>query len=45
MTWTSYHGVADIHGYLEYLAKTYPSICSAHDIGYSHQRRPIKMLK
>jgi carboxypeptidase A4 len=45
MTWQSYHRVADIHGYLDYLAQTYPDLCSVSSIGNSVEGRPIKMIK
>ncbi|XP_059478461.1 carboxypeptidase B-like [Neocloeon triangulifer] len=44
-TLQSYHRVADIHGYLDYLAQTYPDICSVQTIGSSVEGRPIKMIK
>lgn len=45
MTWNAYHRVEDIDGYLEYLAKTYPEICSVKTIGFSVQNRPLKVLR
>jgi len=45
MTWQSYHRVNDIHGYLDYLAQTYPDICSVTTIGKSVEGRPLKMIK
>ena len=45
MTWTSYHRLSDIHGYLEYLAKTYPDLCSVQEIGTSHLGNSLKVLR
>ncbi|XP_077290414.1 carboxypeptidase B-like [Arctopsyche grandis] len=45
LTWKQYHRVSDIHGFLDYLATTYPSICSVHTIGTSHEGRPLKVLR
>ncbi|RZC37365.1 carboxypeptidase B-like [Asbolus verrucosus] len=45
MTWQAYHRYADIQGYLDYLATTYPDLCSVQTIGYSIQNKPIKLLK
>lgn len=45
MTWQSYHRIADIHGYLDFLAATYPNICSVQVIGSSLQGQPLKVLK
>lgn len=45
MTWNAFHRSEDIYGYLDYLAKTYPEICSVKDIGYSVQNRPLKVLR
>ncbi|XP_023248305.1 carboxypeptidase B-like [Copidosoma floridanum] len=45
MEWTSYHRLEDIHGYLDYLANTYPHICSVMTIGKSVEGRPLKVLR
>ncbi|CAO1387518.1 unnamed protein product [Diamesa serratosioi] len=45
MTWTSYHRLSDIHGYLEYLAKTYPDLCSVQEIGKSNLGKSLKVLR
>lgn len=45
MTWNAYHRAEDINGYLDYLAKTYPEICSVQTIGFSTQNRPLKVLR
>ncbi|XP_054729211.1 interaptin [Anastrepha obliqua] len=45
LTWKAYHRLADIHGFFDYMAKTYPDICSVETIGYSLQKRPLKILK
>lgn len=45
MTWAAYHRTADIHGYVDYLAKTYPELCSVQSIGNSKEGRPLKLLR
>ncbi|KAK6629899.1 hypothetical protein RUM43_003720 [Polyplax serrata] len=45
MTWQMYHRMADIHGYLDYLTATYPNVCSQETIGYSVEKKPLKVLK
>lgn len=45
LTWQAYHRLNDIHEYLDYLAGTYPQICTVQTIGNSVQGRPIKLLK
>lgn len=45
MTWTAYHRLGDIHGYLDYLAKSYPNLCSVRTIGSSIENRPLKVLR
>lgn len=30
---------------MDYMAKTYPDICSTEIIGYSVEKRPLKILK
>lgn len=45
MTWTNFHQTADIMGYLEYLAKTYPNLCSVQNIGKTIEGRPLKVLR
>jgi hypothetical protein len=45
MTWQSYHRLADMHGYLDYLAQTYPQLVSVQTIGSSVEGRPLKVLK
>lgn len=45
MTWTAYHRLTDIHGYLDFLATTYPDLCSVRTIGKSFEGRPMKMLR
>ncbi|XP_037931922.1 carboxypeptidase B-like [Teleopsis dalmanni] len=45
LTWQAYHRLDDIHGFFDYLAKTYPDICTVETIGYSIQKRPLKILK
>ncbi|KAH9630240.1 hypothetical protein HF086_012425 [Spodoptera exigua] len=45
MTWKQYHRLEDIHGFMDYLAKTYPSIVSVKTIGKSHEGRDLKMLR
>lgn len=43
MEWTSYHRLEDIHGYLDYLADTFPDVCSVVTIGHSVEGRPLKV--
>ncbi|KAG8238263.1 hypothetical protein J437_LFUL016443, partial [Ladona fulva] len=45
MTWQSYHQMSDMHGYLDYLAQTYPQMCSVITIGQSIEGRALKVLK
>ncbi|KAJ9594113.1 hypothetical protein L9F63_014429 [Diploptera punctata] len=45
MTWHSYHRLADIHGFLDYLAQTYPQLVSVETIGNSIEGRPLKVVK
>ena len=44
LTWKQYHRLSDIHGFLDYLAVTYPAICSVQSIGNSHEGRPLKVF-
>lgn len=44
MTWQHYHRASDMHGWLDYLAKTYPDACSVQVIGTSVEGRPLKVL-
>jgi hypothetical protein len=45
MNWTSYHRLADIYGYMSYLAATYPSLVSLINIGSSYEKRPLYVLR
>ncbi|XP_015433604.1 PREDICTED: carboxypeptidase B-like [Dufourea novaeangliae] len=45
MEWTSYHRLQDIHTYLDYLAETFPAVCSVVSIGNSVEGRPLKVLR
>ncbi|OAD61119.1 Carboxypeptidase B [Eufriesea mexicana] len=45
MEWTSYHRLEDIHGYLDYLAETFPDVCSVVSIGNSVEGRPLKVIR
>ncbi|KAI4456604.1 protease family m14 carboxypeptidase ab [Holotrichia oblita] len=45
MTFDSYHRLSDIHGFLDYLAVTYPTYCKVYVIGSSVQGRPLKVLR
>ncbi|KAG7188823.1 hypothetical protein KM043_008431 [Ampulex compressa] len=45
MEWTSYHRLDDIHGYLNYLADSFPNICSVMNIGNSVEGKPLKVLR
>ncbi|XP_034244843.1 carboxypeptidase A4-like [Thrips palmi] len=44
MTWQHYHRAADMAGWVDYLAKTYPDTCEAMVIGNSLEGRPLKVL-
>ena len=43
MEWSSYHRLEDIHGFLDYLAQTFPDLCSVMTIGNSVEGRPLKV--
>jgi len=45
MTWQHYHRAQDIFGFLDYVAQTYPDVCSLQTIGNSVEGRPLKVLK
>ncbi|XP_015522425.1 carboxypeptidase B [Neodiprion lecontei] len=45
MEWSSYHRLDDITGYLDYLAQTFPDLCSVMTIGNSVEGRPLKVLR
>lgn len=45
LTWVAYHRLADIDSYLKYLVATYPDLCSVQTIGYSVERRPLKVIR
>ncbi|XP_047535633.1 carboxypeptidase B-like [Vanessa atalanta] len=45
MTWKQYHRLEDIHGFMDYLAKTYPKIISVNTIGTSYEGRDLKVLR
>ncbi|CAH2093050.1 unnamed protein product [Euphydryas editha] len=45
MTWKQYHRLEDIHGFMDYLAKTYPKIVSVNTIGKSYEGRDLKVLR
>ncbi|XP_039756453.1 carboxypeptidase B-like [Pararge aegeria] len=45
MTWKQYHRLEDIHGFLDYLAKTYPKIVSVNTIGKSYEGKDLKILR
>ncbi|XP_043264933.1 carboxypeptidase B-like [Colletes gigas] len=45
MEWSSYHRLEDIHTYLDYLAETFPDVCSVVSIGNSVEGRPLKVLR
>ncbi|XP_026675212.1 carboxypeptidase B-like [Ceratina calcarata] len=45
MEWTTYHRLEDIHGYLDYLAQTFPDVCSVVSIGNSVEGRPLKVIR
>lgn len=43
MEWSSYHRLEDIHGFLDYLAQTFPDLCSVMTIGTSVEGRELKV--
>lgn len=43
MTWKQYHRLEDIHGFLDYLATTYPAKISVRSIGKSFEGRDLKV--
>ncbi|KAI4504475.1 hypothetical protein M0802_000025 [Mischocyttarus mexicanus] len=45
MEWSSYHRLDDIYGYLDFLAQTYPDVCSVMNIGNSVEGRPLKVIR
>lgn len=45
MTWTAYHRLSDINMYLDFMAKSYPNLCSVQDIGRSIENRALKVLR
>ncbi|XP_008556359.1 carboxypeptidase B isoform X2 [Microplitis demolitor] len=45
MEWSSYHRLEDIHGFLDYLADTFPDLCSVMTIGNSVEGRALKVLR
>ncbi|XP_049948177.1 carboxypeptidase B-like [Schistocerca serialis cubense] len=45
MEWQSYHRLADIHQFLDFLAATYPQRFSVQTIGSSVQGRPLKVVR
>ncbi|KAI5712610.1 hypothetical protein M8J75_009829 [Diaphorina citri] len=45
MTFHKYHRMEDIHGYLDYLAQTYPQLVTLTDIGRSLEGRPLRLVK
>ncbi|KYN06380.1 PREDICTED: carboxypeptidase B-like [Cyphomyrmex costatus] len=45
MEWTSYHEINDIYNYLDYLANTYPDVCSVQHIGNSIEGQPLVVLR
>lgn len=40
-----YHRMTDIHGYMDYLAATYPQNVTVTTIGKSVEGKPLKVLK
>lgn len=45
MTWTQYHTLDDIYKYLDFLAKSYPNLCTVKSIGRSIENRELKVLR
>ncbi|XP_026321656.1 uncharacterized protein LOC113231549 [Hyposmocoma kahamanoa] len=45
ITWSDYHRLSVIHEFLDCLESANPTLCSAHVIGRSLEKRDIKLLK
>ncbi|XP_031621116.1 carboxypeptidase B-like [Contarinia nasturtii] len=45
LTWDAYYSLNDILLFLDNLVEKYPNLCSLETIGYSHENRPLKVLK
>ncbi|XP_065220168.1 carboxypeptidase B-like [Planococcus citri] len=45
LTFEHYHRMADVHGFMDYLASARSSQVSVHTLGESVEGRPIKMIK
>ncbi|XP_031621115.1 carboxypeptidase B-like [Contarinia nasturtii] len=45
LTWDAYYSFDDILLFLDKLVEKYPNLCSLETIGYSHENRPLKVLK
>lgn len=45
MTWRAYHRINDIYNYIDFIAKNNPDIVSTQIIGYSSEKRPLKIVK
>lgn len=45
LTFNRYQRMADIHEYLNYLARTYPQFVQLQDIGFSVEGRPLRVIK
>lgn len=43
MTWKQYHRIEDIYGFMDFLAKTYPSLISIKTIGKSFEGKDLKV--
>jgi len=45
LTWENYHPLHHHQEYLQYLHKEFPNIAQVENIGFSHEKRPILLLK
>lgn len=45
LTFEHYHRMADVHGFLDYLASARSNVVSVHSIGESVEGRAIKLIK
>lgn len=45
ISWDAYYSLAEIYSYIDFVAKSHPDIVSGKIIGYSHEERPLKVLK
>jgi Zinc carboxypeptidase len=44
MDWTSYYRLQEIYDWLDEMAASYPQYMNVTTIGYSYEKRPIKLV-